>query len=323
MAAQQQGHIVPTKPAPLDAHIISPPVPLAEMTDAELGASAAAAVERHIAMRDGAVEHAVRAGELLREGRARCQRNSSSWAAWLQRYWPKSRQTAQRYMALALEVSQLSGPRAGAASALLGLPSVRAALTEIGYDAGETRDHEADPEEREAREEATIERLIADAHAEPERPAPRQRPQPTQPRQPEGKSDAEKARQATAAADAAKWRAQVEEAAKRPPLTQQPPENPHQVGHPKVSAPLTAFPSSLAPQLREVVALFADARRRLLLLVLGAPTPSTTKQLGEAQHVFLPLVERWEQVLGQIADEDQESVEFTIERLKAERKRGA
>lgn len=257
MDSPSKGDIV-AAPTPLDVQIISPPVPASEMSDAELGAAAAEAVERHVAMRDSAIESAVRAGELLREARGRCQRAMSSWAAWLQRYWPKSRQTAQRYMALALEVSQLSGPRAG--GNLLGLPSVRAALTDVGYDAGGTRDDSSDPEEQEAKNERTIERLAADAET-PGRPTASPRSAAPGGRRPEDKSAAEKARQITAASDAAKWRAQVEEASRRDNITAHEPEPPAE------PPPERRKPVSVSGEWLSIADDMEDMHRRAALLV--------------------------------------------------------
>ncbi len=168
--------IVTTAGRALEVQIIEPPRAPSDMTDAEIGAAAAEAVERHLSLRSGSVEAAVRAGELLREARHRCETQGGSWRDWLRRYWPKSRQTAQRYMALALEVQQNCGPRAGHSSALLGLPSVRAAMVEIGYDAGSSRDEPegmrepgADEDEEApgpdgltSSERATVERIKAD-----------------------------------------------------------------------------------------------------------------------------------------------------------------
>jgi hypothetical protein len=256
-----------TTPAvrPLDAQIISPPVPPSEMTDAELGAQAAAAVERHLAMRESAIESAVRAGELLREARARCDSNKRSWRDWLTRYWPKSRQTAQRYMALALEVQQISGPRAG--RNLLGLPSIRAALTEADYDAGGARDpSEQDEDERGEEEQATIDRLAQDREDERQERKATREPGPPAPRgglaaSSSASVDPSKiAEQAEAARRRAELRAQIEDASNRNPLV--PPENPHQVGRPKPPEPAPDPEATCnAADLREIADLL-DALSR-------------------------------------------------------------
>jgi hypothetical protein len=127
----------------LDVQIIQPPRAPSDMTDAEIGNAAAACVDQHLAMRSGAIEQAVRAGELLLEARHRCREQASSWSDWCRRYWPKSRRTADTYMKVAMEVNpEKSGERAPSmtADALLALPSVRALLTSTGHGAGGTRD---------------------------------------------------------------------------------------------------------------------------------------------------------------------------------------
>lgn len=132
--------MLPSTQPPLAVEIIPAPRAPSDMTDAEIGAAAAEAVDKHLSMRAGSIEYAIRAGELLREARRRCDEQGSSWSDWQRRYWTKSVTTAKRYMALALEVQGSSGPRADRLSALLALPSVRAALVDSDYDAGSTRE---------------------------------------------------------------------------------------------------------------------------------------------------------------------------------------
>lgn len=122
----------------LDAQVLGPPRAAGDMSDAELGAEAAACVDRSLSMREGAIEQATRAGELLRAAKDRCRAQGASWTAWCARHWPKSRRTADTYIAVAMEVTPaISGGRAP--RSLLDLPSVRAVLTDAGISAGGTR----------------------------------------------------------------------------------------------------------------------------------------------------------------------------------------
>lgn len=123
------------------------PVPIVQviraddMSDAELGQAAAVAVDQSVASRADSVEQAIRAGELLRAAKERCRAQGRSWSDWCRRYWPKSRRTADTYIAVALEVSHGEfGGRAPNISAALTCPSVRALLTDAGIGAGGTRD---------------------------------------------------------------------------------------------------------------------------------------------------------------------------------------
>lgn len=310
---------------PLEAQIINPPVPPSEMSDADLGREAAIAVDRAVTLRENSAEQARRAGELLLEAKHRCRESGTSFRHWLQKFWPKSRATAEAYILIATEVqSSLAGAPGQEPKDLLAHQSIRKFLTDRGYGAGGTRGGEPeDDEDREATERAIIDRATAPDPTLERKPRHTPASAPARGGLSSPLTPEEQARRAEAAARIKAERAAIDEARDRPPLVQQPPANPHQVGHPKKPPPPPEFPTSLAEPLREVVALLADARRRLLLMSLGAPTPSTTKQLGEAQQVFAPLVARWEQVLSQVADEDAESVEFMVDRIKAERKRGA
>jgi hypothetical protein len=259
---------------PLDAQIISPPVPPSEMTDHQLGSTAARFHEQAVASADSAKEAAARAGELLLEGQRRCAERSQSFADWLLRYWPKSDKTAYRYIALAqaslTEVQKNSLPRAGEgnaglASLPLAHPSVRAALEAIGYDAGGTREKGGETEdeaiERLARErEDERHERKAGRHARADEPA-------TTPARGGGGgglssplTPEEQARRAEASRKIAEERAALEAASKRDPLV--PPENPHQVGRPKPPEPAPDPEATCnAADLREIADLL-DALSR-------------------------------------------------------------
>lgn len=319
---------VPAPAVVLEARVISP---AAEMTDAELGQAAAAAVDEHLAKRNASVEAAVRAGELLREARRRCDEQNTSWTDWLNRYWPKSKTTAKRYMAIALEVQHSSGPRADHVEALLRLPSVRACLTDIGYDAGGDREDEQEPET----DDAVIERLRGEAESEA-RPEPAAENKPTRWAPPRGglagapgakltpeeiarraalhkqKADEDAAAEAQSKAD----RDAIKEAEDRDPLLGPPPPPP-----PKPQ-PAPRDPQSVAEDLRRIAGIFEQGRRELLLVTLDVPTPSTAKGLGDAQNSFAPLVERYALLLRQVADEDHEAVTYEADQ-RAKKNRNA
>lgn len=230
------GDLVPIKPAPLEAQIIAPPVPPSEMTDAQLGAAAAEAVDRATTLRADSTESALRAGEYLMEAKHRCDERKTSFRHWLAAHWPKSRTTALAYIKIAQEVQQDMGRRAD----LLACQSIRQFLTERGYGAGGTRDEPQDEDDKAAHEEATIERLLNDAEAPPKRRERSQQHAPALGGLASSSSatidPAEITRRAEIAQRIAAERKAVEQVGKRDQL-HNPPENPHQVGHPKPEQP--------------------------------------------------------------------------------------
>lgn len=229
----------------------------ASLTDEQLAAAAVQSHDQAVAMRDGAVEAAVRTGDLLREAQRRCRERGQSWGDWLMRHWPKSRKTADRYVALSYahereqspQVPQISESRVTQkTAAVTAHPSVRAALEAIGY--GVERD-EPEPEgpsnvptddlmrEPTEAEQATIDRLSADqAKADQERAAKRLRERDEwrakrQAEERQGLTAEEAARRAAAAAEEAKKRAEREAelaamkaAEDRDPLKGPPPTKP-------------------------------------------------------------------------------------------------
>ena len=143
---------------------------------AELGAEAVKAADLSVAMQNHFVEQAVRAGELLREAKQRCESQGGSFRDWLRRYWPKSRATALSYIAASLEVG---GQRAD--QTLLDLPSIRAllgprkkaeapaepdGLREPGADEDEDEDDAPGPDGLTSSERATVERIKAGEEGE-------------------------------------------------------------------------------------------------------------------------------------------------------------
>ena len=162
------------------AHVLPRP---SEMTDAELVDAALKAHEATVSAADSAVEAAVRAGDLLREARRRCEARGVGWSDWLLRNWPKSKRTAERYMALshASQVEQECATRASRTESTLtrlplAHPSVRAALEAIDYSAGGTRSEEAEAEYD------RIASVDADEPQEKDEPAPAAPPQRFPPR---------------------------------------------------------------------------------------------------------------------------------------------
>lgn len=217
----------------------------ATLSDEQLAAAAVQSHDQAVAMRDGAVEAAVRTGDLLREAQRRARERGQSWGDWLMRHWPKSRKTAERYIALsyAHEQGERDAPpsqlQQRPASRVTQHPSVRAALEAIGYGVDRDEPESEGPsnvptddlmrEPTEA-EQATVDRLSNEqAQSDQERAAERLRKrdewrakQAAEQRQ--AMSDEEKARRVALAADAAKQRAEreaelaaIQEAHDRPP----------------------------------------------------------------------------------------------------------
>jgi hypothetical protein len=273
-----------TTPAvrPLEAQIISPPVPPSEMTDADLARGASDAIDRAAAMKEGAAEQALIAGELLMEAQHRCREKGVSFRQWLAKHWTtKSKTTALAYIKIATEVQRKfaytpppTQPKLPAApppptpeerKGLLAHQSIRTFLADHGYGAGGTRDPK-DAEDEAEEEQATIDRLTQEREDErQERKATRGPGQPA-PRGGLAASSsasvdpAKIAEQAEAARRRAELRAQIEDASNRNPLV--PPENPHQVGRPKPPEPAPDPEATCnAADLREIADLL-DALSR-------------------------------------------------------------
>lgn len=220
----------------------------AALSDEQLAAAAVKSHDQAVAMRDGAVEAAVRTGDLLREAQRRCRERGQSWGDWLLRHWPKSRKTADRYVALSYahereqspQVPQISESRVTQkTAAVTAHPSVRAALEAIGYGVERDEPESEGPsnvptddlmQKPTEAEQATVDRLsVEQAQSDQERAAERLRKrdewrakQAAEQRQ--AMSDEEKARRVALAADAAKQRAEreaelaaIQEAHDRPP----------------------------------------------------------------------------------------------------------
>jgi hypothetical protein len=260
-----------TTPAvrPLEAQIISPPVPPSEMTDADLARGASDAIDRAAAMKEGAAEQALIAGELLMEAQHRCREKGVSFRQWLAKHWTtKSKTTALAYIKIATEVQRklVGAPTTPEErKGLLAHQSIRTFLADHGYGAGGTRDPK-DAEDEAEEEQATIDRLTQEREDErQERKATRGPGQPA-PRGGLAASSsasvdpAKIAEQAEAARRRAELRAQIEDASNRNPLV--PPENPHQVGRPKPPEPAPDPEATCnAADLREIADLL-DALSR-------------------------------------------------------------
>jgi hypothetical protein len=260
-----------TTPAvrPLEAQIISPPVPPSEMTDADLARGASDAIDRAAAMKEGAAEQALIAGELLMEAQHRCREKGVSFRQWLAKHWTtKSKTTALAYIKIATEVQRklVGAPTTPEErKGLLAHQSIRTFLADHGYGAGGTRDPK-DAEDEAEEEQATIDRLtLAREDERQERKATRGPGQPA-PRGGLAASSsasvdpAKIAEQAEAARRRAELRAQIEDASNRNPLV--PPENPHQVGRPKPPEPAPDPEATCnAADLREIADLL-DALSR-------------------------------------------------------------
>lgn len=294
------------------------PVPIVQviraddMSDAELGQAAAVAVDQSMASRADSVEKAVRAGELLRAAKERCRAQGRSWSDWCRRYWPKSRRTADTYIAVALEVNHGEiGGRAPNVSAALTCPSVRALLTDAGIGAGGTRDRSepdgmrepgADEGEEDLsdaprgermeglteREQATVDRLSAEqAQSDQERAAERLRKrdewrakQEAERRQ--AMTDEEKARRVALAADAAKQRAEreaelaaIQEAHDRPAGPPPTPQRPRPADADEVR--------DSGPACADMERLIRAVQRRWELVVLE-PAPPVERYGRPAKH---------------------------------------
>lgn len=297
-------------PVVLVAQIIPPPCAPGDMTDRELASAAAEAIEKHLSMRSGSIEYAIRAGELLREAKRRCDAQGSSWADWQRRYWLKSETTAKRYMALALEVQGSSGPRADRLAALLALPSVRAALTDTGYDAGSTRDEpgglrEPGADEDEESDEAVKARLLAQgdkdkAESETER---KQRIEDWKARKQaekrQGLDASEAARRAASTADEAKKRAEREREmdAERAAVkaAEDRPAGP-EAPRPRPPAPVSTEMLSAAPTCDAMEQIVLSAQRRWADLRME-PAPMVEQKFGPAvmhpRDEFASYVAEW------------------------------
>jgi hypothetical protein len=253
-----------TTPAlrPLEARIITAPIPPAEMSDADLARGASDAIDRAAAMKEGAAEQALIAGELLLEAQHRCHEKGVSFRQWLVKHWTtKSKTTALAYIKIATEVQRklVGAPTTPEErKGLLAHQSIRAFLSDHGYGAGGTRDP-VDAEDAADGEQATIDRLAQEREAERQTRKPDRRTQADEaPRQRGGLSSSltpeEQLRRAEVSRKIAEERAALEAAAKNNPLV--PPENPHQVGRPKPPEPAPDPETTCnAHELREVASL--------------------------------------------------------------------